>query len=66
MTLASTKADITLPRAVNDKLIFVASFSRSPVAPVYFKIIIILGIFCYSSIRIIIVVYYIVVFIVVK
>lgn len=30
----STKAEITLPRALNDKLIFVAYFIPSPVAPV--------------------------------
>jgi hypothetical protein len=30
----STKADITLPRAANERLILVASFKRSPVAPV--------------------------------
>lgn len=29
----STRADITLPRADRDRLILVASFKRSPVAP---------------------------------
>jgi hypothetical protein len=33
--LPSTKADITLPNADKDKFIFVASLSRSPVAPVF-------------------------------
>ena len=32
--LPSTKAEMTLPRALRDKLIFVASFMPSPVAPV--------------------------------
>ena len=32
--LPSTKAEITLPRADKDKLIFVASFNLSPDAPV--------------------------------
>ena len=30
----STRAEITFPSADRDRLIFVASFSRSPVAPV--------------------------------
>lgn len=30
----STKAEITFPRADKDRLIFVASLSRSPVAPI--------------------------------
>jgi len=34
VALVSTNAEITLPRALNDKLILVASFSVSPVAPV--------------------------------
>ena len=33
--LPSTRAEITLPNAASDKLIFVASLRRSPVAPVY-------------------------------
>ena len=33
--LPSTKADITLPKAERDRFIFVASFRRSPVAPVF-------------------------------
>lgn len=33
--LPSTRAEITLPRVANDKLIFVASFSLCPVAPVF-------------------------------
>ena len=33
--LPSTSAEITLPRVESDKLIFVASFSRCPVAPVF-------------------------------
>jgi hypothetical protein len=32
--LPSTKAEITFPRALKDKLIFVAYFIPSPVAPV--------------------------------
>lgn len=33
--LPSTRAEITFPSAESDRLIFVASFSRSPVAPVF-------------------------------
>ena len=33
--LPSTSAEITLPRAESDRLIFVASLRRSPVAPAY-------------------------------
>ena len=33
--LPSTNAEITLPRVDNDRLILLASFKRSPVAPVF-------------------------------
>lgn len=35
LAFPSTKADITLPKADSERLIFVASFRRSPEAPVF-------------------------------
>ncbi len=37
LDLPSTSADMTLPYAESDRLIFVASLSRSPVAPIKYK-----------------------------